>query len=85
MRVTLQLSWSIKLINHVDVHVHVGVLLGRSEREQQPAVDDDGSELTDNVVAVGDVAAGVLKRVSLSLAVNLETMEAVALLDRKAK
>ena len=56
-------------------------MLRESEKEQ-PAGD---AKSTDSVVAMGDVAAGIIKRVPLSLAVNLESVEAVALLDRRAK
>lgn len=53
--------------------------------EEQPTIKAEKFSSTGDVVAVGDVAAGVLKRVPLSLAVNLESVEAVANLDRRAK
>lgn len=59
-------------------------ILRKSEGEQ-PAVEAEKSSSSDNIVAVGDVAAGVLKRVPLSLVVNLESVEAVAHLERRAK
>lgn len=61
----------------------LGVL--RKSEGEQPTIEAEKSSSRDSVVAVGDVAAGVLKRVSLSLAVNLESVEAVAHLERRAK
>jgi hypothetical protein len=58
--------------------------LRKSEREQR-AVEAEKPSSRDSVVAVGDVTADVLKRVPLSLAVNLESVEAVAHLERRAK
>ena len=65
------------------LNIFLGVL--RMSEEEQPTVKAEKSSSTGDVVAVGDVAAGVLKRVPLSLAVNLESVEAVANLDRRAK
>ena len=48
-------------------------------------MDAEKSKSSDSVVAVGDVAADVLKRVPLTLAVHLDSVEAAALLDRRAK
>ena len=61
----------------------LGVL--RKSEGEQPTIEAEKSSSRDSVVAVGDVAAGVLKRVPLSLAVNLESVEAVAHLERRAK
>ena len=61
----------------------LGVL--RETEKGRPTAEAEKSKSTNSVVAVGDIAAGVLGRVPLSLAVNLESVEAVAHLDRRAK
>ena len=43
------------------------------------------TEPSNDVVAMGEIISSVLKRVPLTLTVNLESAEAVALLDRGAK
>ena len=65
------------------VEMPLGVL--RESEKERPTVEAEKSKSTNGVVAVGDIAAGVLKRVPLSLAVSLESVEAVAHLDRRAK
>ena len=42
-------------------------------------------KLTNEVVAVGEIGSNQLKRMPLTLSVNLESMEGVALLDRGAR
>ena len=65
------------------LYLSLGVL--REKEKEQSTTETEKSTSTDSVVAMGDVAADVLKRVPLSLAVKLESVEAVANLDRRAK
>ena len=52
---------------------------------EQPTVKTGKPKSSDEVVALGEVTSSTLKRVPLALTVNLESVEAVALLDRRAK
>lgn len=72
-------------INRLQCFLEIPLGVLRESKKEQPTVEAEKPKSTNSVVAVGDIAAGVLKRVPLSLAVNLESVEAVAHLDRRAK
>ena len=60
-------------------------VLGEDGKMEQPTVKTRKPKSSDEVVALGEVTSSTLKRVPLALTVNLESVEAVALLDRRAK
>lgn len=65
--------------------MHVTGVVG-SESEKTPSAENEmETKPSNDVVAMGEITSGVLKRVPLTLTVNLESAEVVALLDRGAK
>ena len=67
------------------MHVECFAGVVDSKSEETPVESEMKAEPSNDVVAMGEITSGVLKRVPLTLSVNLESAEAVALLDRGAK
>ena len=59
-------------------------IIGETENDNQSKAETKSS-MTDEVVATGDVGTNLLKSIPLTLSVNLECVEGVAVLDRRAK
>ena len=59
--------------------------IGESDNQKTTGDAEKEEKTLDQVVAIGEVMTSTLKRTPLTLTVNLESVEAVALLDRRAK
>ena len=63
--------------------LYIGII-GETANDEQ-STPETKSSTTNEVVAMGDVGTNLLKSIPLTLSVNLECVEGVALLDRRAK
>lgn len=75
----------IRYTYYLNIELTLGVVF-KSENEKQSSLKTEKkTESLAEVVVMGEIMTDILQRMPLSLAVNLENVEAVALLDRGAK
>ena len=75
----------IRYTYYLNIELTLGVVF-KSENEKQSSLKTEKkTESLAEVVVMGEIMTDILQRMPLSLTVNLENVEAVALLDRGAK